>query len=62
MARYKKKQIELDIAPEGKKYKVIASFTADIGDRYIKGEKEQVLTLSDNDAEVLLNAQKIEVM
>lgn len=62
MARYKKKQIELDIEPESKKYKVVASFTADIGDRYIKGEKEQILTLSDNDAAVLLKAQKIEVV
>lgn len=62
MARYKKKQVETEIVPQGKQYKVIARFTADIGDRYIKGEKEQIITLSDNDAEVLLNAQKIEVV
>lgn len=62
MARYKKKQVEAEIIPQGKQYKVIASFTADIGDRYIKGEKEQILTLSDNDAAVLLKAQKIEVV
>jgi hypothetical protein len=58
MARYKKKIVQQPIN-EDNAYEVIENFKADIADKYISGKKGDLVLLTDNEAAVLLNANKV---